>query len=260
METNSSMNIESYVSNGSVWTKGELLMYLASVIHAMQDIAAADKEIENRQLLIRAKEIEARRTEFNAEVMEKPSGLSALSLSKNRRYQKWLEEAPRREAALNRKREEENLRVVAVEQRLAELQTEQNGDLDKKRQAEEQLDFLLSQNILPEEYSAPGPLLSITGYLVKNRAHTLTDAINLYHQESHWRQMENMMEDQGRAARRHQKYMEEEQQAQQRFLQNMAAHQAHEMQELHRKIDEARSDIDDAKFFAEMAYIKSLFD
>lgn len=256
----SSMNIESYVSNGSVLTKKELLMYLAAVIHTMQDIAVADKEIANRKLLIKAKEIETKRAEFKMPTMEKPSGLSSLSRSKNKQYQKWLEEAPVREAELKKKNEIEDQRIAVVEKKLLELQTAQDEDLERKNQAEKQLRYLYEQNILPDEYTAAVPLITITGYLAKNRAHTLTDAINLYHQEKHWMQMENMMEDQGRAARIHQRRMEEQQHQQQQFIQNMAVRQMNEMQALHQKIDEVRSDAADAKFFAEMAFIKSLFD
>lgn len=260
MEVESSMNIESFVSNGSILTKRELLMYLAAIIHAMQDIAAVDKKIENRKLLIKAKEIETKRVEFNIPTMEKPSGLSSLSRSKNKKYQKWLEEAPIREAELKKKNEIEEQRIAVVKTKLSELQSAQNKDLEIKIQAEEQLHHLLEQNILPDEYTAAVPIVTITGYLVKNRAHTLTDAINLYHQERHWLQMENMMEDQGRAARIHHRHMEEQQHQQQKFLEKMAVRQMNEMQALHQKLDEVRSDAADAKFFAEMAFIKSLFD
>ena len=247
--------IQTEVNNGKLMTKKELLLYLAEVLHILDEIRDSAARIEIRSLLIDAAIIEKNRKTFHVPCMEPPTGINSLLPWKRKEYQRWVSDAPKRKAEINRKEAAEDIRVNEVVEKLRILREEQNNDTELFQASEQNLKNILSMNVVPKDYVTYNSLVKIARYLVSDRAHSLTDAINLYHQELHWNKMECMAREQMEQTAAHQKRMEIEQRRNAQKMQQMHSEYVTEMRE---KINDAKQAAEDAKFYAELNFLRNL--
>ena len=253
----SSFEITSIASNGSVISKRELLTYLANIIRPLNEFKEAMDRKKEREPMIGALVLDSKRREFPIYPMLPPRGIAALSRKRRREYQKWVEEAPHREAHQREENAKEDKRVATVEKELLRLREEQQEDTRIAREARERYERLIAQDIIPREYCAPVPLMSIAKILLCSRAHTLTDAINIYCQDQHWRNMETIAQEQKQELLNAQYRLEAQQMEQMAQMQRMQREHNRQVQET---LDETRRAAQDAKFYSEMNFLFNLFE
>lgn len=253
----SSFAIQSIVHNGNIMTKKELLIYFSEVMHILSDMEKAEQRIFNRRPQISALKLELKRRTFPMPYKAPPSGLAALSPKKKREYQNWLANAPQRDAEQRVKEAEEDLRIKAVEEKLSVLEKQQEADAILAVSKETEYVNKLDEGILPDEYAKQKSMKAIIQYLITDRAHTLTDAINLYCQEQHWERLEKIALEQKKELIESQQRMEMQQKHHMAQMRAMQRQQAEELQE---SMDATRRAAEDAKFYAEMNFLFTVFE
>ncbi len=240
---------EGPVYNGDMWTKVDLIQYIDKAIKLQVQFEARMETLHehyDRQEFIRSQK---KRRTISFPVVEKPTGLASLSRSKNKRYEKWLSEAPQREQELKSFEEKENNRIgelVKEEEALDLLVANERNYLFKL--TEEFKNHMLRQ-IIPPDYRNNDILRLLLSYLMDNRAHTLTDAINLYHQEKHWKSLENIAAQQKNEIRR----AREEQEA---LMREQIWQQAEHMREMQSAANATKRAAEGAEFWLMMNYFK----
>ena len=250
------LSTTSILTNGTTITKKELLEFFVQYLQAMDNYNDATARIKSADIRIAALEMDSKRRTFPIARKEPPHGLAALSLKEKRAYQRWLDAAPEREAEQREKERAEDLRLKEVEQQLLTLKQQREQDALIADTSKNDLDVISGSGILPRAYLQPQIVIMLAKLFVTNRAHTLTDAINLYHQEMHWQEMSNMQKQQ----------MEENAAAHrvlaaqnQMYARQILAEQRETAAELRDSLDDIKRSVNEVKFYAEMEYLYNLF-
>ena len=249
-----SLEIKSIAYNGEEITKRDLMLYLNQMItlneKARQWLEHDSKEYQAR---IDAVYLERKRRTYCERVVEKPTGLAALSSSKRQEYRKWLKEAPEREKERQKFEAEEDARQAEIEKRLQVLEAERKaGSLEARANAEKFMHVCLQQ-IIPPAYRKDDIPKILFLYLFNGRAHTLENAINLYHQELHYQKMQEIANEQVKQARA-------DHYAQMQAIQEAAAERRAALNEMKEEISSARRSIENIEFNSEMLFWMNLLD
>ena len=181
---------------GAMMTKPGLLMWLNDFILAYAAVEMfskyTDESLGRKLYLERQKE---RRPLPPVYEMPPPTGFDLFG-RKRREYENWLAQAPQREARRRQAAEAEELRIAKAEEELSEL--------NKKREIMHNCGPLLLELckklnymhvIAPDYRKTPVPEI-LANYLRANRANTLQEAVNLYHEEEFRREMLNLQKQQ----------------------------------------------------------------
>lgn len=222
-------------------------MYFLRVIETRDKIGDADTRMQERAKKLRALRKEKKRRPYIMPQKEPPRGLERLSLRKQREYKAWLASADERETYRREHEEKEELRIAEVESRIAAIVSEQEADAALLESLETEHGELIALDVLSGEYTATEPMVTIARFLAQNRADTLMEAINLYHQELHWQRMEDIASEQRNAALAMQKQQQLQQRRQQRYMEQMAAEQ-------NARLDSIQQSADEARFFSELNF------
>lgn len=188
----------SIVYSGAQMTKAELLAYLYEITRCKKEFEDFSHRSEERKKQINALEVQTRRRTFPMEYREPPRGFAALSRRKKQNYQTWLNAAPSRETEHKRREAEEDARIAALHKQIAQLQDEELRDTGRTLALSNKYkDHMMRQVLAPDYRQGDIPQLLLT-YLFNGRAQTLTEAINLYHEEKYRLDMRNLAEQQRR--------------------------------------------------------------
>lgn len=193
--------IPSIVYNGKMMTKAELVLYLFDLTdmkREIDDLMYKMTHTDPREDYLKS---QLKRREYHAPYMEKPKGLAALSKKKKEEYQRWLDDAPKREEERKRKEAEETARIAEVKKELDAINKEGFARIGRAQELGEKYKELLLMHILAPEYRKDNIPEILLQYLWSGRAHTLTDAINLYHEELYRMEMRSIAEQQLKEAR-----------------------------------------------------------
>ncbi|MCD7858488.1 MAG: hypothetical protein LUG55_12035 [Clostridiales bacterium] len=87
----------SVVYNGREMTKAELIAYFYELTRLQREIEELPKKAQSLSNQMESLKLQKRRKEFTMPQMEPPKGLAALSSRRKREYQRWLDDAPKRE-------------------------------------------------------------------------------------------------------------------------------------------------------------------
>lgn len=248
---------QSITHNGDTITKKELLTYFLNVLKIRAEISNVTKIINEQDNLIQGLSLDLKRREFHIPQMSPPKGLSAFSPKKQRIYKSWLAGSHIREAELAEKEDAEDRRIFNVQNQLKELEQEQKRNLELLGELNSKHSEFLALHVLSSEYMEENTLATIVRYFVSNRADTITEALNLYHQEQHWKHMENIAKQQmteSAASHKRQEYLQQYHSAQ------MAIMQQEQAREMHNALTDIKRSADDAKFYSELNLFLNLLD
>lgn len=249
----SGMETISIAYNGDQITKRELLLYLNEMISLWEKCKQWERDRDDIRAREDAVSLQCKRRTYYEPVVEKPTGLAALSGSKRREYQRWLDSAPERQRKREQFETEEDARLAALEAKRKELEQEYNHGFSEALAAAKQFQQVCWRHILPPEYRKDDIPKILFLYLYNGRAHTLTDAINLYHQELHYRKLEDIAREQARQA-------QASHYAQMQAISDAAREHAQAMAELKEEAASARRSIENIEFNTEMMFWLNLMD
>ena len=182
--------------NGKSLTKAELLLYLYEIIDLKKEadeLPAASKQ--NEAEINQIKHLMKRKQVF-IPVMEKPTGLAALSRRRKREYQQWLDDAPRREEERKRKEAEEDQRIAGLKVRYDAAINKSFDLMHRMNYVGNRYKDLMALNILAPQYRTGDIPAQLLDYLFSGRAMTLSEALNIYHEEQHRMQMMSLAQQQ----------------------------------------------------------------
>lgn len=244
--------IESVVYNGDIMSKIDVMIYLRDTIALKKEIDKCMQNVEVRDERLRILEIERkRRTITMPPPMQKPTGFAALFSANQRAYEKWLSEAPEREKERLRLEEEEEQRVTKLKKEYSSLQDENFAELGYAHKLVKQYTEQMQRQIIAPNYRDVHILETLLLYLFNNRAQTLTDAINLYHEEQHRLTMQNLAEQQRRQ-------IEIAREEQMRLAWQQMESQREQLQQIAKSAKEAEEAAKQAKYYAELDFLMNL--
>lgn len=244
------------VYNGEMWRKIDLMIYIETAIDLKAQVMAYLETSGERQKRQRFLVQNMTRKKLTFPSMSKPSGLAALSGARRREYERWLAAAPEREAEQRRFEEREDARIAGLNEEWKAIQMISVRERESARVIAERYTAHMLKQVIPPDYREDEAMRLLLGYLSNNRAHTLTDAINLYHQEQHWRAMEEIADQQRRdiqAAQQQQQRLLREQIALQR---EQMVREAEHMRAVESDAAAARRAAESADFWLMMNYLK----
>lgn len=242
------------VYNGEIWSKIDLMKYIQDAINLKSQIDGLIEICGERLERINFLKNQMTRKTLTFPILEKPRGLAALSSYKKRQYQEWLSNESKREEEKKcfDKKEDERIQKLNTEMTALQALIEYDG-VQANLVLDEYKDHML-RNIIPPAYRDDAILRIFFSYLVNSRAHNLTDAINLYHQEKHWQNLEEIAEQQRKdikeAQRRQESLLREQIAMQEEYLQQ----QQEQLHELQRTADAARSAAQWSEFWSMSEY------
>lgn len=244
--------IPSYAYNGDTMTKLEVMQYLCSLTKKQKEFEETQKRSKLRSQRRHSLSQGLNRKTFDFPVMEKPTGF--FNRKKELEYRSWLANAPAREARKAQLEAQEDARIAADKQEIQRLNQENDEDYARAKILVEEIKTLFQRQILPPGYrmdNIPGILLF---YLFNCRANTLTEAINLYHQELHCQKMEDIAAEQLEMAKRSYQIQEEILASQERteyMTRESLSKMSYEM-------EKTRKAAENASFMADMLWLMSL--
>lgn len=240
--------------NGMEICKLDLLMYLNKLITLREQSAGW---IESRKIELQnhiaALQMERKRRTYYERIVEKPTGLAALSGSKRRAYEQWLADAPKREQEKLLFEKKEDNRIAAVEEKIASLEKERDDGNRKALLAAKEFMEVCHRQIIPPEYRKDDIPKILFLYLYNGRAHTLEAAINLYHQELHYQKMEEIAKQQARQAQA--AYY-----AQMQAISDAEQERRAAINEIRDEVSSARRSIENIEFNTDMIFWLNLMD
>lgn len=189
--------------SGEQMTKPEIVAYLYEVVKYKKEFELYEQRKNERDKKINTLEmqIQCKKT-FPLPYKSPPSGFARLSSRKKIEYQRWLDDAPKREEEKRQKEEEENKRIEGLKSQYDKLTDEALEDsVQMVEKANKFKELMLRQVIAPDYRDGDIPQLLLM-YLFNGRANTLTEAINVYHEEMHRLEMKTIAEQQQREARK----------------------------------------------------------
>lgn len=238
--------------NGQEITKLELMLHLQKQItlyeKAHQGLEHVNKELEAKKAALN---IEKKRRTLYQSTMEKPRGLAALSARNRQTYEQWLAEAPKRAQEKAAFEAEEDKRIAAVDEKLEELGKEQARCLSEALDYSAEYVDVCAQHIIPPDYREGDIPKILFLYLYNGRAHTLQDAINLYHQELHYQKLEDIAREQARQAKN-------DHYAQMQAMQEAARERAQALAAIQDDVAAARRSVENIEFTTDMMFWLSL--
>lgn len=253
----------SIVYNGDRMDKVSLMLYLNELIRMRNQLEKMFAENRARREQVSAlSQASQRRTFPQPPEMREPSGLAVLSPAKWREYENWVARAPERAWKRRQQEEAEDRRIEGLQQEIAALQRQS----DVTRKAIQTLSDIYMQHcqkqILPPEYREPGIPEQLLKLLFNGRAHTLTDAINLYHEEQHRARMVRLAEQQNRKL---DQLMEQQEalawQQMQLQLEQLEEQRAlrEQVSALSGTVDQTAHTLETIRFFETMRYLTEIF-
>ncbi len=194
-------NTLSIVYNGKMMTKAELVLYLFDLTDLKREIDDLMYKMSHNDPREDYLKSQLKRREVIMPYMEKPKGLAALSKRKKEEYQRWVNDAPRREEERKRKEAEETARIEGVKKELDAITKEAFARIGRSQEIGKKYTDLLLMHVIAPEYRTDNIPELLLNYLWTGRAHTLTDAINIYHEEKYRLEMRAIAEQQLAEAR-----------------------------------------------------------
>lgn len=247
------METISVAYNGEEISKLDLLMYLNELISLREKINQWERDRDDIQTREQAINLQRKRRTYYEPVVEKPTGLAALSGSKRREYQRWLDSAPERQQKREQFEVEETARLEALEAKKKELEQEYNHGFSAAMETAKKFQQVCLQHILAPEYRKDDIPKILFLYLFNGRANTLEAAINLYHQELHYQKLEDIAKEQARQARA-------SHYAQMQVIREAQEEQNQELSALREELTTARRAAENASFNTEMLFWLNLID
>lgn len=234
--------------NGHEMTKLEVMTYLDKLITAYEK---ATRGFEKTRDEINARReklyIDLKRRTYYEPVVEKPTGLAALSGKKRRAYDRWLLEAPKRAKEKADFEAAEDRRIAPISKELDEVEQQLDQCYDQAKADAQEFADLCAQHIIAPAYRKDDIPKILFLYLYNGRAHTLQDAINLYHQELHNQKMEDIAREQAAQARA-------DHYAEMQAIQAAAREHAEALDAIHSEAAAARRSIENIEFTADMMF------
>lgn len=261
--------------NGSYICKTDLMIYINNLLrmnrlfdHMRADNKKRDTRIEGLKALTKRKQFYLP----TRSAPQKPTGLSALSSSKRQKYEKelwdynlWVSQEGDRRAILAQQEKEEDDRITNIYQEINQIRDEQFATINAMAELTELHRQEYEKQIISPDYRDPEILELLLSYLFNNRANTLTEAINLYHEEMHRRQVEQMLNKQSRFAelqlKTQQQMARDNMRAQLALIEEQRVtrqQQAQQAQLQLNAINEAKSVMKDIRFYEQMLYLQNL--
>lgn len=186
--------------------------------------------------------------------MEKPTGLAALSSRRKREYQEWVSKVDERQAELARKEKEEDNRIKELNKQIKQYRTESFSSLSELKELVDAHGELCQLQIISPDYRDRETLERLLSYLFNCRANTLSEAINVYHEEKHREQMEAMMVKQTHIAQQQlQAQREAERNAQRRQMELLEEQQLARAEQA-RAARKQQSLLEDIRFYQQINY------
>ena len=182
--------------NGKSLTKAELLLYLYEIIDLRKEADELPKESERNEAEINQIKFLMKRKQVFIPVMKKPTGFAALSKRRMREYQKWLDDAPSREEERKRKEAEEVQRIAGLRERYNEAMNKSFDLMHRMNYVGNKYKELMALNVLAPQYRVNHIPEQLLEYLFSGRAMTLSEALNIYHEEQHRTQMMSLAQQQ----------------------------------------------------------------
>lgn len=260
------MMIPSVAYNGTQISKIDLINYLYELVDLKKKIEEYKKqgELRYQQQEQLTQDLQRRYFRMPPDV-QKPCGLGRLSAKKRREYQAWLAAAPQRERERQRLIEEEDRRIAETKEKIDQLIYEGFADTEQMKRLCDQYTALLQRHIIPPDYRTGNIPQQLLTYLFNGRTHTLTDAINLYHEELHRSNMQQIAQKQQMQAER--AYSEQKSMAWQQMQMQIQMHnqqlqlqrqQLDKLEEITEEVEATRRAAEGIKFYAEMEYYSNL--
>ena len=168
---------------GAIMNKPGLMAWLNDFILAFAAMEIFGKYTDNalsRKLYL---EDQKERKEMPAEYeMPKPTGFDPFG-KKRRAYEEWLAAAPQRQARRRQAEEAEDTRVAKIECELKEVKEKYQVMHRCGPKILELCKKLAYMHVIAPDYRKPPIPETLAHYLRVNRANTLQEAVNLYHEE-----------------------------------------------------------------------------
>lgn len=245
-EDNSRLTTSIDYSGRSI-SKEKLMIYINTLIKILERVDEIKMENESRQTKINGLSAMRKRKVFTVPTMDKPTGLAALSSRRKREYEVWLSKAGERKAELEKKERSEDERIKKLNDQIRQYQDESFAALAEMKQLVDALGELCRLQIIAPEYRDLEILERLLSYLFTCRANTLSEAINVYHEEKHREQMKAMMEKQTQIA-------QQQLQAQRAAERNAQRRQMELLEEQARAARKQQSLLEDIRFYQQMNY------
>jgi len=166
-----------------------------------------------------------------------------IKRSDKKAHKVWVARAPEREKAKAEFDKKERERMAPYTLKLSELADKRLSRSFEAQKLVQEYESLLVLDYLAQDYRKNDVPFILLCYFINGRANTLTEAVNLFHQESHQMRLEELQHQQMESARR----------AHERML----AEQRSANRELNAKADEAVSAAKSAEFNSMLAAIFS---
>lgn len=182
--------------NGKSITRAELLLYLFEIIDLRKRADELPRESEQNEVSLNQLKYLMERRKIFMPVMEKPTGFAALSKKRMREYQQWLDDAPKREEERKQKEAEEDQRIADVKRRYDETMNKGFQLINEMHSVGNRYKDLMSLNVLAPQYRINHIPEQLLEYLFSGRAMTLTEAINIYHEEQYRLKMMSLAQQQ----------------------------------------------------------------
>lgn len=185
--------------SGTTMTKKQLMLYLNSIIQIKRQI----DECSDRMNMLRSKNAALsnetkRRCPPDEPFMHKPSGLAALSKKKKKEYEDWLAKEDERKQTRLQWNLNENQRMQMVREEIERNDDEIFSKLNSMREQIEKYKELMQMHIIAPEYREENIVEKLLSYLMCSRAQTLTEALNVYHEEAYRDNMLNLQKEKNR--------------------------------------------------------------
>ncbi|MBR6413801.1 MAG: hypothetical protein IKS21_04225 [Oscillospiraceae bacterium] len=175
--------------NGKQITRAELILYLFEITNLKKEVQTLLQKGERGRKEIKALEALEVRQPVYMPVVEKPKGLSLLSRRRKREYQAWLASAPQQEEERRRLEEKESARIAEVKERKNKLIDDGWQEMERAKKLAKKYEELCCLQIIAPQYRKERIPEILLTYLFEGRAMTLSEALNLYHEEEHRMQM-----------------------------------------------------------------------
>lgn len=201
LQRNTGFQPISIVYNGEQMTKPELMAYLYEVTRYKKEFEKFELRRVEREKQLQTLEVQSKcRRTFPMAYREPPKGLERLSSRKKAEYQRWLDDAPKREAERQRKEKEEAERIAVLKKQYQEMLNEALDDAAKMNGMVKEYEKLVLKQVIAPDYRAGDIPQTLLMYLFNGRANTLAEAVNIYHEEMHRIEMKTIAEQQRRDA------------------------------------------------------------
>lgn len=121
-------------------------------------------------------------------------GIFIVGISRSIRYKRQIEAYKKTEEerlrARENHREQENKRINALKKELKPLEEEQKRHYLQQEEIKKKRKLLSNTNIMAKEYCEGNIPIALLGYFYKGRANTLMDAINIFHMEKSYTEIQ----------------------------------------------------------------------